>query len=127
MIAMIKNATKNIFALNIDGNLISDQEVLRKHVVDHFKNLFSTHMGNIMDIGLIRDRIPNPISQQANQMLEKVPIALEIKEVFNLNKEGAPVPDGFGAYFFQHYWEIIQDDVIEAMNVFYTILDFSKL
>jgi hypothetical protein len=39
--------------------------------------------------------------------------------VFALNKHGAPGPDGFNAFFFQTYWEIISKDVVEAVIQFF--------
>ncbi|KAK2449352.1 hypothetical protein QL285_008554 [Trifolium repens] len=36
-----------------------------------------------------------------------------------MNKEGSPGPDGFGAFFFQTYWEIIKDDVSNAVLEFF--------
>jgi hypothetical protein len=40
--------------------------------------------------------------------------------VFALNKDSAPGPDGFGAFFFQHYWEIVKVDVMNAVMEFFT-------
>ncbi|KAI5408381.1 hypothetical protein KIW84_054274 [Lathyrus oleraceus] len=34
------------------------------------------------------------------------------KVFFNLNKDGTPGLDGFCAFFFQHFWDIIHQDVI---------------
>ncbi|GAU23976.1 hypothetical protein TSUD_327770 [Trifolium subterraneum] len=36
-----------------------------------------------------------------------------------MNKEGAPGPDGFGVFFFQTYWEIIKQDVSNAVLEFF--------
>jgi hypothetical protein len=50
-----------------------------------------------------------------------LPSQQEIKSaVFSLNKESAPGPDGFGAFFFQTYWDIIQVDVVKAVLEFFT-------
>jgi len=37
----------------------------------------------------------------------------------SLNKESAFGPDGFGGFFFQHYWHIIQADVTNAVLEFF--------
>lgn len=105
MIALIKSATENILALNIDDSLVSSQEILSTYEVDHFQNLFSSLVVNTIDYDLI--------NQDTNQRLTKIPSDLEIKEVvLNLNKDGTPGPDGFCAFFFQHFWDIIHQDVI---------------
>ncbi|MCH81855.1 RNA-directed DNA polymerase (Reverse transcriptase) [Trifolium medium] len=34
--------------------------------------------------------------------------------------DSAPGPDGFGAFFFQHFWEIVKTDVFKAVLEFFT-------
>ncbi|PNX87320.1 ribonuclease H, partial [Trifolium pratense] len=36
-----------------------------------------------------------------------------------MNKDGAPGPDGFGAFFFQTYWDVIKTYVYEAVLEFF--------
>ncbi|GAU12290.1 hypothetical protein TSUD_141980 [Trifolium subterraneum] len=49
-----------------------------------------------------------------------LPSNQEIKAaVFALNKDSAPGPDGFGAFFFHHYWEIVKTDVSNAVLQFF--------
>jgi len=44
-----------------------------------------------------------------------LPSQQEIKSVvFALNKESAPGPDRFEAFFYQTYWEIIKEDVVKC-------------
>jgi hypothetical protein len=69
----------------------------------------------------VEDVIPRMITDEANNILTTLPSMEEVKNaVFALNKEGAPGPDGFGAYFFQTYWSIIHLDVFNAVTQFYT-------
>jgi hypothetical protein len=45
----------------------------------------------------------------------------EIKAaVFALNKDSAPGLDGFGAFFFQNYWDIVKKEVIDAVLQFFS-------
>jgi hypothetical protein len=47
---------------------------------------------------------------EVNYMLTMLHFELEIKHaIFDLNKESALGPDGFGA-FFQTYWDILKHD-----------------
>jgi len=56
-----------------------------------------------------------------NAMLTTTPSHLEIKNaVFDLNKEGAPGPDRFGAFFYQTYWDIVSTDVTNAVLELFT-------
>ncbi|XP_058742332.1 uncharacterized protein LOC131614798 [Vicia villosa] len=55
-----------------------------------------------------------------NAMLTLLPSMEEIKAaVFSLNKDSAPGPDGFGAVFYQTYWDIIKGDVSKAVLQFF--------
>jgi hypothetical protein len=64
--------------------------------------------------------IPSLVDHQMNAMLTNLPSFEEVKiAVFNLNTDGAPGPDGFGNYFFQHYWDIVGDDVFHVVSQFF--------
>jgi len=70
---------------------------------------------------LVEDVVPKLITDETNNMLTMLPSREEVKNVvFSLNKDGAPGPDGFGATFFQHYWNIIHSDVFNAVIQFFT-------
>jgi len=32
-----------------------------------------------------------------------------------MNKDGSPGPDGFGAFFYQTFWEVIKNDVTNVV------------
>lgn len=45
----------------------------------------------------------------------------EIKKVFfSLNKEASAGPDGYTAKFFQESWDIIKEDLLEAVLDFFS-------
>lgn len=68
----------------------------------------------------MEDCIPNLVSDQANIILTNLPSATEIKNaVFSLNRDSSPGLDGFGAYFFQFYWDIVKKDMIQAVQEFF--------
>jgi len=69
----------------------------------------------------VKEAIPNLVDDRLNAMLTMIPSQLEIKNaVFYLNKDGAPGLDGFGAFFFQAYWDIISNDVTNVVLEFLT-------
>ncbi|GAU28119.1 hypothetical protein TSUD_295560 [Trifolium subterraneum] len=70
---------------------------------------------------LVEEVIPNLIYEEVNTLLTMLPSYDEIKSaVFSLNKDSAPGPDGFGAFFFQHYWDIVKEDVLNVVLDFFT-------
>ncbi|GAU48070.1 hypothetical protein TSUD_324930 [Trifolium subterraneum] len=61
------------------------------------------------------------INDDINAFITVLPSLQEIKfAVFALNTDSAPGPDGFGAFFFQHYWDIVKDDVAKAVLEFFS-------
>jgi hypothetical protein len=61
------------------------------------------------------------VNDDTNVILTVLPSHSEIKAaVFALNKDSALGPNGFGAFFYQHYWDIVKADVINAVLEFFT-------
>jgi hypothetical protein len=106
-IAKIKNTTNHISSLMNGDIALNSTDEISAHVVDHFSSLF-TQAGSFVDNGLVEEVIPNLITDRINDMLTNIPSMEEIKSaVFSLNNDSAPGPDGFGACFFQTYWDIV--------------------
>ncbi|GAU50480.1 hypothetical protein TSUD_409650 [Trifolium subterraneum] len=119
-ITKIKNSKKLISSLKNNNEVITDQNQLADHVVDYFKNVFCTNTV-LQDQLLVEEVIPSLIDDNVNTLLTLIPSRDEIKNaVFSLNKDSAPGPDGYGAFFYQKYWEIIHDDVVKAVLQFFT-------
>jgi hypothetical protein len=103
-IAKIKNTTKVMSSLRVEETLVTDHQMIADHVVDYYQNLFCSNMGILQDDALINDVIPSIINDSINVMLTMIPSPSEIKNaVFELNKDNALGPDGFGALFFHTY------------------------
>jgi hypothetical protein len=102
-IAKLKNSTKLISSLGDGDNLLTDPTLIANHVVNFYNNLFATnHL--LQDFSLVDEVIPELINDNVNALLTMIPNSEEIKSVvFGLNSDGAPGPDGFGAFFFQRY------------------------
>jgi len=99
---------------------INDPNEVSADVVNHFTKLF-TSTTNVLQNDMVQEVIPHLITDRINNVLTFLPSLEEIKNVvFSLNKDSAPGPDGFGALFFQKYWEIINQDVYKAVIQFFT-------
>jgi hypothetical protein len=116
----IKTSTKTITSLQDGEHVITEQPRIAEHIVSYYKNLFSSNFV-LQDSRLVDEVIPHLITDDVNNLLTMLPSADEIKAaVFSLNKDSAPGPDGFGAFFFQHYWDIVHRDVVNAVLEFFT-------
>ena len=63
--------------------------------------------------------IPNLVTDEGNAFLLSPFMDEEIeKAIFYLGGDRAPGPDGFPAAFFQKYWHIVGNDIVEALREF---------
>ena len=114
-IAKIKTSTKLITTLQDGDHVLTEKSQIANHVTSYYKNLFCTNFV-LQDSLLAEEVIPTLIIDEVNRMLTMLPSHQEIKAaIFALNKDSAPGPDGFGAFFFQHYWDIVKGDLIDAV------------
>jgi len=99
---------------------LNEPDLVVTHVVNHFTNSFTNNIDTNQN-NLIEEVVPELITDRVNHMLTMLPSHEEISNaVFALNKNSAPGPDGFGAIFFQTYWEIIKHDVFRVVLQFFT-------
>jgi len=102
-ITKIKNKTKLISHIRNNDELITEQPLIAEHIVSYYKCLFSTNTV-LKDNSLVEEVIPDLIDESINTLLTNIPNADEIKHaVFDMKKDGAPGPDGFGPIFYQEY------------------------
>jgi hypothetical protein len=114
-LAKIKSSTKFITSLQDGDTVITSQEQISEHVVNYYNNLFCTNTV-LQDSLLAEEVIPNLVNDDINALLTVLPSYSEIKAaVFALNKDSAPGPNGFGAFFFQNYWDIVKNDVTNVV------------
>lgn len=112
-VTKIRNATKLITRIKDGEHYVTEPDQITSHTVNYFKNVLQDH-------ALVEEAIPELIDADVNNLLIMIPTSEEIKsDVFSLNTDSAPGPDGFGATFYQTYWEIIKDDVHNAVLQFF--------
>jgi len=119
-VSKIKNKTKVISSIKIAEEHIIDPNLIADHIVSYYKCLFSSNTV-LQEQLLVEEVIPNLIYSSTNNLLTNIPSKEEIKHaVFDLNSDGAPSLDGFGACFFQSYWDIVHKEVENAVLEFFT-------
>ena len=96
------------------GRLASSEEEVSRMIVDYYKKLFTTsNPHNIEEVVQFTNQV---VSDEMNNCLtrdfSKVEVENALKQMAPLK---APGPNGMPPIFFQHYWESIGDDVVQAV------------
>lgn len=61
------------------------------------------------------------VTEQENELLTAAFTEKEIKDdVFHMEHNKVPGPDGFSAEFYQFFWKIIKEDLLELFNAFHS-------
>ncbi|EOY02236.1 Uncharacterized protein TCM_011923 [Theobroma cacao] len=114
-----KRVRNNIFRIqDSEGNIYEDPQYIQNSAVQYFQNLLTAEQCDFsrFDPSLI----PRTISITDNEFLCAAPSLKEIKEVvFNIDKDSVAGPDGFSSLFYQHCWDIIKQDLLEAVLDFF--------
>ena len=126
-----RNNSSGIHRLRIDNEVIEDPKLIKDHILDFYKNLYTESISNVWDTSNMEDfigaYIPKLVSSEESMMQIKCPDFLEIKNVvFNLNGNSAPGPDGFGGVFYHSCWKIIGTNVLMLFNSFLNKIGFSQ-
>lgn len=116
--AKARGRTNRIRALRTaDGSLATDQGVMEQMASDFFRDLFTAQEHFQPD--LICQYIPCKVSAQMGETLERPYTEEEIKvAIFQMKPGKAPGEDGFTAEFFQKHWELVQNNVTQAVLSF---------
>ncbi|XP_058783502.1 uncharacterized protein LOC131658194 [Vicia villosa] len=82
--------------MKFGGVTFNNSGLIAENAVNHFKDLFD-NVSVLQDNSLVEDVILKLVSDQTNFLLTMLPTELEVHSaIFNLNKDSAAGPDGFG-------------------------------
>lgn len=101
-----------------DGSWVSDQAVMQEMATEYFSNLF--RQDSSVDPREVIDLFDPIISDEVNLSLCKPYSPEEIANaLFQIGPLKAPGPDGLPARFFQRNWELMSDDIVNAVLEFF--------
>ncbi|KAL2893980.1 LINE-1 retrotransposable element ORF2 protein [Bienertia sinuspersici] len=88
--------------------------------LDYYQELLGSNIGDRRPVNREIVQTGPVVSEEHNITLTKPITPADVKKiVFSLNGDKAPGPDGFGAHFFKHNWEIIGEDTTKAVLSFF--------
>lgn len=107
-----------IHMFNSNGRIVTTQQDKQEAVYQHFLNHFGTYKSRSCSLNFQNLKWePRELHQLDEPFTEE-----EIKQaIFSTPKEKAPGPDGFIGLFYTSCWQIIKDDLMQALNHFYSL------
>ncbi|XP_049368158.1 uncharacterized protein LOC125833012 [Solanum verrucosum] len=120
--ALMRGRRRRLFIHKIsidEGDWIQGDDNIAKEACQYFQNIFTGHTARISE-GVLQC-IPRMVTQDQNQALDSIPTLDELKQVvMSMNPHSAPGPDGIRGNFYQSCWDIIKEDLLAAVQSFFT-------
>ncbi|XP_071688849.1 uncharacterized protein [Rutidosis leptorrhynchoides] len=116
-----RHSKRNIRGLNVRGGWTDDPTIIKQEVFRHFKAQFEKRNENKMKLAActLNDTDQALLLCLSNDQSSALEGIFTEKEVFEAISEcscsKAPVPDGFNFKFFKMHWELIKQDLINAL------------
>ncbi|XP_020702759.1 uncharacterized protein LOC110114274 [Dendrobium catenatum] len=101
-----------------EGDIIEDPDLIASLGVDFFGKLFNSNFA--LNLNTDFSFIQAMVSEEDNYLLTKTPSVEEIWDNLNsMNSDSVVGPNGFNNKFLQKSWEIIKEDLINAVVDFF--------
>ncbi|XP_027152155.1 uncharacterized protein LOC113758673 [Coffea eugenioides] len=102
---------------NSNGDWVDTTIDIASQAITYFSDLFT---GSLQSSPDMRHLIPSMISEEENEKLEAVPTIEEVYRVVkSMDGDSAAGPDGFTGKFFTYAWEVVAQDVYNAVISFF--------
>ncbi|XP_073133701.1 uncharacterized protein [Henckelia pumila] len=113
-----KHVANKIFRIWEDGTFLTSPMLIQQSGAAYFQRLL-TGDPFVLDLPDFAGFSPD-ISLEENNRIAAVPSLEEVRSVvFSIPRESVAGPDGYSSLFFQHYWDFVQQDVMDAVLDFF--------
>lgn len=120
MVANGKKRKKRILFLDQDEGKIEGNIALKSYITKFYKNLFGPPEDTSITLDESRIEDIPQVTNEENEFLTAPFSEDEIRgAVFEMEHNKAPGPDGFPAEFYQNFWEVIKDDLMNLFRDFH--------
>lgn len=101
-----------------DGLVLDSPEAIYNGAVEHFSSfLCAKAPRRLLDISLF---VKIVVFSEENEKLMQLSSIQEVKNsLFSIPIDSSPSLDGFRSDFYQSYWDIVEEDVVEAVREFF--------
>lgn len=116
----IQRRQRNKISMLQDDNQawVRDPKILKMMTTGYFSHLFQ-RVGH-RDYLPILNQCPQVVTNEMNMFLIAPITKKEVREAtFQLGLTKAPGPDGLNGLFYQHHWDILQDELFSSVQHFF--------
>eukprot|EP00253_Pinus_taeda_P002537 PITA_02537 len=115
--ATARKTRNSVSAINdSEGNHYNNQEDIKRATSSHFRSLLTEAQEEI-DYSDLLKYLPKGITQEINESLNRDIEEEEIrKEIWTLQPDKSPGPDGFPINFYRDYWQLIKKDLAKMLR-----------
>ncbi|GJY96657.1 RNA-directed DNA polymerase, eukaryota [Tanacetum coccineum] len=117
-----KRSQMAIRGVLVEGDWVVEPAMVKKEFFNHFSNRFAAPVSPNITFQL---QFPKCLSLDQIEDLERTATYDEIKKaVWDCGTNKSPGPDGFSFEFFRRYWDIINQDVVDVVHLFFSTGSF---
>jgi hypothetical protein len=109
----------NVTTINLeDGSKLTDFRDIKVVALNFFQNLYSNKIWSLFTIlNSMLEHIPIVISEEDNQFItQPIEEAKVFTTIWSLGLDKAPGLDGFPISFYQHFWDLIKQDLLRMLQ-----------
>ncbi|GKC19946.1 RNA-directed DNA polymerase, eukaryota, reverse transcriptase zinc-binding domain protein [Tanacetum coccineum] len=114
----------NIRGILVDGTWVDNPQRVKNEFLHHFSKRFDKPAANRASLVMNFSKILS-CDQQVELELEVSKDEVK-RAVWDCGTDKAPGPDGFTFGFYRRFWKVIENDVFDAVNHFFTYGDIPK-
>uniref|UniRef100_A0A5B6YUZ1 Reverse transcriptase domain-containing protein n=1 Tax=Davidia involucrata TaxID=16924 RepID=A0A5B6YUZ1_DAVIN len=106
--------------MDCNGTKLEDADAVQKEAVSFFQGLLGSNVVCVVDEEKLARCVQYKLNDTQTVALDRLPTNQEIKEaMFEMAGDKAPGPDGYNAYFFQHNWGLVGEEVCRGILHFF--------
>lgn len=96
--------------LKTEQGIITEQDKIMEHITLFYKGLFGPVDDRLISLGKHFWDADRKVKPEDGEQLVKRFTCEEVEKVmFDMKKDAAPGPNGFGASFFHSFWDLVKE------------------
>lgn len=122
LVANGKHRKSRTFWLEQEEGVTCGDVELKKYITTYYKKLFGRPENSEVFVDESQHEDIPQVSTQKNEILVSTFSEEEVREaIFQMNHNSSPCPNGFPIEFYQVFWHVLKDDLMEMFNLLNSI------